>query len=392
MKPVDQSPTDPDFVQNPYPFYDTSRQQGDLVYWADYKMPAAMGYEAVNALLKDHRFGRQKPAQADTQIPIHLRDFQRVEQHSMLEHDGAQHKRLRSQVLRAFTSRRIDGLGPKIETLCDTLIDDFPNGPFDLLKAYCTILPVTIIARLLGVDETRAPDLLRWSNTMVAMYQAGRTRDTEEAANRAAKDFTEFLIETLDQKRNSPGNDLISHLLTHEDSDKLSKDELIGTCVLLLNAGHEATVHSLGNAVRCLIGHGTDKAHLEPDKIAQTVEELLRFDPPLHMFTRIAQESCEVFGHTFQTGDEVALMLAAANRDPARWADPNRFDPTRAVQTHTSLGAGAHFCVGAPLARLELQIGLRKLFERCPNLKLSEQPNYANSYHFHGLTRLMVEL
>nr|MCU0911598.1 cytochrome P450 [Paracoccaceae bacterium] len=166
-------------------------------------------------------------------------------------------------------------------------------------------------------------------------------------------------------------------------------DELITTCILLLNAGHEATVHTMGNAVKAVLEHRAQGAlAAEPEA---TVEEVLRWDPPLHLFTRHCYEACEIAGHRFAPGDEVGLLLAGANRDPAAWPDPARFDPARPVRANASFGAGLHFCVGAPLARLELQIALPILFARLPGLQLAEPPAYADLYHFHGLERLMVE-
>ncbi|MEC8574113.1 MAG: cytochrome P450, partial [Pseudomonadota bacterium] len=215
----------------------------------------------------------------------------------------------------------------------------------------------------------------------------------EHAAARASQEFIDFLTTYVDERRKTPGEDLITRLIqAEEDGESLSTDELIGTCILLLNAGHEATVHSLGNGVKTMLQQGWDAAWLSPEGIEGLVEEILRYDPPLHMFTRYAYEEVEMFGHTFKRGDEVALMLAAANRDPELLEDPERFDPTRPPKVNQSFGGGLHFCVGAPLARMEMQIALPILFERCPNLKLAAAPEYNNTYHFHGLTRLMVEV
>lgn len=310
----------------------------------------------------------------------------------MLELEPPRHTRLRGLVLRAFTSRRIAALRPDIEQITAELLATLPRQPFDLIPAFCTQLPVRIIARLLGVPEDIWPDLMRWSNTMVAMYQANRSREIEDAANDAAREFTAFLRGYIDQRRHDPRDDLITHLIAaEEDGKKLSTDELIGTCILLLNAGHEATVHSLGNAVKCLLEHDTDMALLGPDHIAATVEELLRFDPPLHMFTRFAYEDIALGDITLKKGAEIALMLGAAGRDPAVFDTPDRFNPIRTAKPHAAFGGGLHFCVGAPLARLELQVALPALFAAMPQMKLAEVPRYANTYHFHKLDRLMVE-
>lgn len=383
-----QSPTDPDFVQNPYPFYARARRSGPLVFWADYAMPCTTTHDATNAILRNRRFGRE-PVDA-LPVPDHLRPFYDVEAHSMLELEPPGHTRLRGLVLRAFTNRRIKELAPEITQLTHDLIDKFPLGPtteHDLLDTFARPLPVTIIARLLGVPEEMAPDLLRWSNAMVMMYQAGRTRSDEDIAVKATEEFVAFMRGYAQQRRASPKDDLISHLIAaEEDGEKLSTDELITTCILLLNAGHEATVHSIGNGMKLCL----ERNHRPPEDPAPFTEELLRIDPPLHMFTRTAYETVEVHGHTFQRGDQVALLLAAANHDPAVYPNPETFQPDRQGPAQLAFGAGLHFCVGAPLARLELQIALPILFQRCPTIRLTAPPRYADIYHFHGLDALMV--
>ncbi|MCT4609810.1 MAG: cytochrome P450 [Pelagimonas sp.] len=389
MKSYRQDPTAADFVQNPYPFYDVIRADGDLGYWEDYKRICAVSHRAVSALLRDRRFGREVPPEMAQPIPAHLKDFYAIEAHSMLELEPPTHTRLRKLVLRAFTSRRIQELAPEIETLSHELVAKLPKDqPFDLLRDFAQPLPIIVICRLLGVPEEMAQQLLQWSNDMVAMYQARRDRAIEDRANRAAAEFIAFLTGYVNERRAKPGDDLITSLIAaEEDGEKLSTQELIATCVLLLNAGHEATVHTIGNGVKTLLENGT---RISADTAETCIEEVLRYDPPLHMFTRYAYEEIEVFGHTFQRGDEVALMLGAANRDPAVWQAPDRFDPLRPIQTNTSFGAGLHFCVGAPLARLEMQIALPILFDALPGLKLVEPPRYANLYHFHGLEALRV--
>lgn len=391
MVTLHQSPTDPGFVQNPYPVYHRARQEGPVLWWDDYGMLAAFDHETVSAVFKDRRFGRECPPELAQPTPAHLAPFYAIEAHSMLELEPPRHTRLRALVLRAFTSRRIAGLGPEITALSHQLIDAFPAGPFDLLPAFCTEIPVRIIARMLGVPETLCPQLLDWSHAMVAMYQSNRDRRIEDAAARAAAEFSDFLRGYVEERRSTPADDLITHLIAAEaEGEKLSTDELITTCILLLNAGHEATVHGLANGVKTLLETGGSKAILNPETLPLAVEEILRFDPPLHIFTRYAYEAVEIAGRQMQRGDEIALVLGAANRDPAVWEDPDRFDPTRPVLKNSSFGGGLHFCVGAPLARLEMQTALPVLFERCPSLTLTEAPRYADSYHFHGLERLMV--
>lgn len=392
MQTIQQSPTDPAFVQDPYAFYHRARVLGPLVFWDDYGVPAALSASLVNMILRDRRFGREEPPEHRAPVPEAVAPFYAVEAHSMLELEPPRHTRLRSLVLRAFTSRRIAALAPEIGALAQDLADGLPRGePFDLLDRFCTPIPVRIIARLLGVPESMAPDLLAWSHAMVKMYLPHRNPAMETAAVQATQEFVAFLRGYVAERRTRPADDLITHLIAAEEGgERLSTDELITTCILLLNAGHEATVHSIGNGVRALLVNRKGPEWLAPDRIAGTVEEILRWDPPLHMFMRWAYEDVEVAGHSFRRGDRVALLLGAANRDPKVWDAPDRFNPARPELAHVAFGAGLHFCVGAPLARLELQVALPVLFAARPGLKLNGVPRYADTYHFHGLERLMV--
>ncbi len=388
MITLHQSPTDPGFVQDPYPFYERARAVGPFFHWANYNLICTTSAAACNAIFRDRRFGRETPAELAPEIPPHLAPFYAVEAHSMLELEPPRHTRLRGLVLRAFTSRRIAELGPQITQLTHDLIDAFPAGPFDLLDHFGTPLPITIIARLLGVPTAMGEDLVAWSNAMVGMYMARRTPEAEARAIAATESFVAFLRDYIGQRRKTPADDLITHLIAAEEAgEKLTTDELISTCILLLNAGHEATVHSIGNGVRALLETGTQSAMAHP---GPAVEEILRHDPSLHMFTRWAYADADIMGHTFRRGDRIGLLLAAANRDPDVWENPASFIPTRAPKPNVSFGAGIHFCVGAPLARLELQVALPILFQRCPTLRLADAPVYANVYHFHGLQTLMV--
>jgi cytochrome P450 len=383
VETLSQAPTADTFVQNPYPFYAAARAAGPVVFWKEYDLPVATDHANVQTVLRDRRLGREPCVPAP--FPSHLRAFERIERHSMLELEPPRHARLRGLVLRAFTSRRVAGLEDKIESLCHDLIDRFPTGRLDLLPCYARQVPVLVIARLLGVPDARANDLLGWSNAMVAMYQARRTRAIEDAAERASAAFAAFLSDLIEERRRKPADDLLSELAQAEaDEDGLTREELVATCILLLNAGHEATVHTLGNGVRALVLAG------QPPITPECVEEILRYDPPLHLFTRHVYEQVEIGGNILERGQKIGCLLASANRDATIWSQPDRFEPARPVRTNLSFGTGIHFCLGAPLARLELLVALRVLFARCPALALAETPRYADIYHFRGLEKLMV--
>jgi unspecific monooxygenase len=392
VKSLSQSPTDDAFVQNPYPFYEKARAlAGPLFYWEEYGLPCAVDYHTVWTILRDRHMGREPPPGQAPNKPPHQAGFWAVEDHSLLELEPPRHTRLRGLILRAFTSRRISELEPEIAQLAHDLIDRIDGPKFDLLSVFAQHLPVIIIARLLGVPEERADDLLAWSHDMVGMYQAGRSHASEVAAAKAAHEFADFMRDFVAFRRERPADDLITHLISAEqDGERLTTDELISTCILLLNAGHEATVHTIGNGILAMLRAGTPPDALGPGRIDQTVEEMIRYDAPLHMFQRWAFEDVQIGDHLVRSGEKVACLLAAANRDPARWQDPDVFEPARAIQTNASFGAGAHFCIGAPLARLELRTALPILLERLPNLRLADAPRYAPKYHFHGLETLMV--
>jgi len=388
-----QSPTEKDFVQNPYPFYQEAQASGDLFFWKDYGRVCAVSHNAVNTILRDRRWGREVPSELKNIFSEHIKPFIEVDRHSMLEKEPPAHTRLRGLVVRAFTTSGIAALKQEIALLSNELIDKFPDRDFDLIKNYGEIIPVVIITRLLGIPEYMAPQLLSWSHDMVAMYQAKRNREIEDKAVLATIEFVEFLKEHINRKNNELEDDLLSRLIVAEnEGDKLSTKELISTCILILNAGHEATVHAIGNGVKSILESGWNpQALLDPTLVSATVEEILRFDPPLHKFERYAYENMRVFGYDFKRGDQIALLLAAANRDPKAFSSPKSFDPTRTGSQQLSLGAGIHFCVGAPLARMELLVALPILFERCPNIAITKTPTYSNRYHFHGLTELVVK-
>jgi len=392
MKSISQSPTDPDFVQDPYPFYARARSIDDILWWEEYGMPVAFSRRAVDEILKHRGLGRGAAGGERAPAPDHLRDFEAVEAHSLLELDGQRHARLRRLVVGALTGARISAMSLVISNLTDDLIGGFPAGPLDFIDRFAERLPVTVISRLLGVPDEMAPHLRSWSQDMVAMYQARRDRTVEEAANTAAKEFRAYLQRHVAQRRKTPGDDLLSELIAaSERGDVLDCDELVATTVLLLNAGHEATVHTLGNGLYTLLRLEQPYEALMPQGVTATVEEILRFDPPLHLFTREAHDDVTIAGVSLRKGARVGACLAAANRDPEVWAAPDTFDPTRPTQRQLAFGAGPHFCIGAPLARLELQIALPALYSPQLALRLVEAPRYADLYHFHGLERLMVE-
>ena len=393
-------PRDPAFFDDPYPAYHAIRAAAPVFFWEDYGFWCCAAHADVSALLRDKRFGRgvlhvMRREELGWGAPKpHLGAFDALERHSLLELEPPEHTRLRSLVNRAFVSRRIERLKPHIAALAHERIDAFEGeGSADLIEAFATPIPVAVIADLLGVPRAMAPQLLDWSHRMVAMYQFGVDRAVEERADQAAREFAGFIRAYARARRADLRDDLISELLVAESEEgRLSEDELITTSILLLNAGHEATVHAIANGVKAILEHRVDpaQAFATEESAAATVEELLRLDAPLHLFQRYALEDVEFAGVALRKGERVGLLLGAANRDPQRFPNPDAFDPGRRPNPHVAFGAGIHFCVGAPLARLELMTALPVLFARLPGLRLAVRPRYRDSYHFHGLAALRV--
>ena len=391
-------PHDPAFYQNPYDAYAWLHYNSPTFFWENYGIWCVGGFDKVGQLFRDKRLGRERPGGYAAGIAAEgdrarLADFDRVEAGSMLELEPPVHTRLRTLVNRAFVSRQVERLRPSVEQLANSLVDGFePDGKAELISAFATPLPATVIAGMMGLPLASGPQLVAWSNDMVRMYMHQPTPAVETDANAAARDFAAFIREHAEKRRQAPADDLLGVLVSaQEDGDRLSTDELVSSAILLLNAGHEATVHQIGNAVRAVLRQGGDPRRFfaTPALAAATVEECLRFDAPLHMFTRFAYQPVELLpGVVVAEGQSVGLMLAMANRDPRVFEHPGMFNPARSDQKHASFGAGIHFCIGAPLARLELQIALQVLFERLPALRLAAEPSYRDSYHFHGLDRL----
>jgi unspecific monooxygenase len=393
-------PRDAAFYQDPYAFYAALHQASPAFVWDDYGHWCFTGFRDVGTLLRDKRFGRQILHVATREElgwpppKTHAAAFDLTEKYSLLTLEPPDHTRLRALVNRAFVSRNVEQLRPRIERLANEIIDGFEGeGEVELIRRFAAPIPAVVIAEMIGLPAHMASQLLDWSNRMVRMYMFGVTREVELDADRASIDFMDYLRGVIAERRRAPREDLLTHMLTAEiDGQRLNEEEVISTAILLLNAGHEATVHTTGNGVKTILQSGLDPKALfaGEEQTAATVEECLRFDAPLHMFTRYAMGDVEYEGLQFKKGEVIGLMLGAANRDPQRFADANRFDPFRTDGANVSFGAGIHFCIGAPLARIELQVAMATLFRRLPKLRLAAEPRYNNVYHFHGLERLDV--
>jgi unspecific monooxygenase len=390
-----QNPKDPSFYNQPYSFYEQLHALDGPIYWREYELWCLKDFDSVNSALRDPRFARLPPPDLpQTSYGEHLAAFAQVEQFSLLALENPAHTRIRKSVNRAFANRRVQEMRSDIESIAHNLIDQFEaKSSVELLTVYAEPLPVAVIANLLGVPNEYCPQLLSWSHAMVRVYTMTQTTEEELLANNAAIEFQSLLRDLIKFKRRNPGSDLLSHLVSSQP-DPLSDDEIVSTAVLLLNAGHEATVHQIGYAVNLILTNQIDTAWINDDTLAdKVVDEAVRVDAPLHLFTRYAQESIQLHSKvSIDKGQQIALLLGAANRDPKRFEQPHLFNPQRTDGANVSFGAGTHFCIGTVLAKMEIRIALQTLFKRLPNLSLQHTPAYQNSYHFHGLETLPVRL
>lgn len=381
-------PRDPAFVAAPYPVFDRLRAAGRPIWHGALGMWLTFRHSDAGAVLRDRRLGRvfrDREPRSDFAV------FNRLHRDSILDSEPPQHTRLRRQVQAAFARGHVERLRAPVQQMADALLDRVAGRPeIDLLADFAGPLPVTVIAELLGVPEADRHLLRPWSNAIVKMYEYERPPALEAAARLAGEEFDAYLRWLAAQRRAGPRDDLISGLVGAEG---LSEDELVANCILLLNAGHEASVNVLGNGLLGLFRHPAELARLraDPDRLLPTAaEELIRYDAPLQLFERTAYDEVEIGGVTIQKGQKVAAMLGAANRDPAVFADPARPDVGRHPNPHLGFGAGIHFCLGAPLARLELSVSLSTLLRRLPAMELAEEPEYHPNFVIRGLRSLRV--
>ena len=381
--------SDPAVVADPYPHLASVRAVAPMAWHSGMGTWLATGHAEAGAVLRDRRLGRVFSARTPE---TDWDTFNWLHADSILDSEPPKHTRLRRLVAGAFGRGHVQRLGPRIEELAAGLLAELPDGEFDVLADYAEPLPVLVIAELLGVPEADRHHLRPWSQAIVRMYEVDRTPEVEAEARHAAAEFAAYVEQLAADRAKAPGEDLLSDLVQARDgSDRLSSHELVATAVLLLNAGHEASVNGFGNGLHSWLT-APDRPAVDvadPAARARLVEEFLRHDSPLHLFERTAKEPTTVAGVDLQPGDTVAALLGAANRDPAVFADPDRFDPTRDPNPHLAFGAGIHFCIGAPLARLELEVSLRTVLARYPALEVVEAQRRP-TFVLRGFERLVV--
>ncbi|NRQ36092.1 cytochrome P450 [Nonomuraea sp. NN258] len=381
MTPADMlgfDPFDPGFLREPYARYREMRTQ-DALFRTRGGLLVATTYELCSALLRDPRFGHGADplGKGDPTQPVE----------SFLLMDPPDHTRLRALVSKAFTPRMVERLRPRVEEITARLIDGLAEES-DLVSAFAYPLPVLVITELLGVPAADHERFRGWSETLARSLDPMLSSALLSETERAGLEFRDYFRGLIAARRQRPGEDLLSALA---QLDELTEAELLATCVLLLVAGHETTVNLIANGVLHLAGRGLlDRAATRP---RQVVEEVLRFDPPVQLTLRFALQDAELGGVAVPAGTPVMGLIGAANRDPAAFTDPDRFDPDREGGRHLAFGLGIHFCLGATLARLEGEIALRALAEAAPKLEPTDPaPPYKENLVLRGLARLPVRL
>ena len=382
--------SDPAFVENPYPALKELRQAGKPVWHEETGMFLAARYNDANAVLRTKTLGRIfTPKEPESQ----WNEFNWLHSDSLLDSEPPKHTRLRSLVGKAFSRSRIECLRPEVERIANLLLDEAENklaksGKFDLIADYAEPLPVKVIAALLGFPDEDEHLLRPWSQSIVKMYEVNPSLEAQAEAQQAAHEFAEYVRDLMTKRKAQPGEDLISELATVEEAgEKLNAQELIATCVLLLNAGHEASVNGFGNGMVATFERPEqlDLLRKNPRGVADSaIEEFLRFDAPLHLFERTATADTEIGGVMVKTGQKIASLLGSANRDETVFDRADELDLTREQNPHIGFGAGIHFCLGAPLSRIEMSASLPLLFERFPDLSLAEEPQRRPTFVLRG--------
>ncbi|MER6944397.1 cytochrome P450 [Nonomuraea sp. NPDC000554] len=387
-------PWNPDFVAFPYGVYSELRRDAPVSFFEPTGQWLVSRHADVNALLRDRRLGRSYLQVATHEEfgrqpePEFQEPFWRISRAGMLDVEPPVHTRLRRLVSKAFTPRMVESLRPRVRGIAEGLVGAFvEKGGGDLIAEVAEPLPVTVIAEMLGIPEQDRHLLRPWSADMCGMYELNPSLQAQHAAVRAASEFADYLKDLARSRKAAPGDDLISALA---QIDELTEDELAGTCVLLLNAGHEATVNVTGNGWRALLRNPDELARLREDRslLPMAIEELMRWDTPLQLFERWVLEDIEIHGVRIPRGVEVALLFGSANHDPEVFDDPERLDVGRADNPHISFGAGIHFCLGAPLARIELMESFGALLDRTSKLELVSEPEWKPGYVIRGLRSL----
>ena len=401
---VEFRPYDSRFAADPYPVYARLRDESPVFYSAQTDLTLFARYDDVRSLVLDGRLGRSMDHLTTPEELAHRRrqagwdrlpNYSRYVRVNLLETEGADHARVRRLVAAAFGPRRIRDLRDRVRALVEGLLDErMEQRRMDFVADLAAPLPVQVIAELLGWPDQERHRLRPWSARIVRLYEKDHTTQDEERAESATTEFAAMLTELAAERRAAPRDDLISALVAVcDEGDRLTADELISTCMLLLNAGHEATANAAGNGLWALLRHPEQMHRLraEASMLPAAVDEMLRYDAPLQLFHRYVLENLEFGGFELRRGEMIGLLYGSANRDSQAFDRADEFDVGRAPNRHLAFGAGVHFCLGAQLARLELEVLFETLLRRLPMLRLDgEQPRYRPGLVFRGLESLNI--
>lgn len=395
-------PWDPAFLADPYPAYAELRARGRVHYYEPTDQWLVPHHADVSALLRERRLGRTYQHRfthedfGRTAPPPEHEPFHVLNDHGMLDLEPPDHTRIRRLVSKAFTPRTVEQLKPYVRQLAGELVAGLVEaGGGDLLSDVAEPLPVAVIAEMLGIPESDRGQLRPWSADICGMYELSPSPETAEKAVRASVEFSDYLLELIAARRKEPGEDLISGLIAaHDEGDRLTEQEMISTAVLLLNAGHEATVNATVNGWWALFRNPGQLSALRADHslIPSAIEELMRYDTPLQLFERWVLDEIEIDGTTIPRGAEIAMLFGSANHDPEVFEAPAALDLTRKDNPHISFSAGIHYCIGAPLARIELAASMSALLEQAPTLRAAADPERKPNFVIRGLEGLQVEV
>lgn len=395
------NPADTGFIADPYPVFTRLREAGRAVYDADHDSWLLTRFADVHAALRNRALGRIfthrfSPAEfGQDERGNGYQRWQDSERWSLLNLEPPDHTRLRRLVTAVFTPRAVAALRPQVEEFfAAALRDPLQRGEFDLIAEVAQPFSIAVICELLGVPQDAGPRLLDWSHAIVRMYELQTSPAERDQAETAAAEFIDYVRELIRQRRLAPTDDLITRLVqVADDGDRLSEDEIVCTVIVLLNAGHEATVNSLGNGMRAAMLHPGQWARVTTGAVPAltAVEEFIRWDAPLQLFERWVLDDVDLAGRTFRRGERLGMLFGVANRDPERFVDPDAFDIGRGDTGHIGFGGGTHFCIGAPLARLELDVAIGALAAG-PALTLAAAPQYQPYFVIRGLQALVLQV
>jgi hypothetical protein len=400
---IDEEPLPYAYYENPYPFHDQLRSE-DPVHWSDsWNCWIVTRYDDAATVLKDwkrfssvgrsSRFMGQFPESVRKELQPYEKNFTT----GLIRSDPPQHQRLRRLVQKAFTPSLVAGMRPHIQSIVDDLLDPVrEKGRMDVVNDYAYWLPSTVIAKMLGVPLEMRTQFNQWVDVINAFQ--GSSRPDPEAGREAQANLLELLDyfgRLLSDRRAHPRDDLVSRLaVAEEDGDRFNETEILATCQTLLTAGYETTMGLIGNGLLCLLRNPEqlEKLKTHPSLIKSAIEEFLRYESPIQRMLRVATEDIDFDGRQIRRGQLVAAMIGAANRDPAQFTAPDRLDITRRENNHIAFGNGIHLCLGAPLARLEGEIAIGAVVNRCPDLQCADTaPDWRENVMIRNLKSLPVE-